>query len=246
MKISLNLNILFALCAVLLSLAGIVSPVKAAFVTDGVISAGEWDSSMIIAQGCKNPSNPETPAIDIYGYADTSRLYLAYDVVSDTTDARAGSGIWDYLYLGVGVVGDTDCLYRVGLKARSENNDPGNVFMDGYWMWWVEMPDDDTHLPVPEAVEASTSFASAHRVTEWSIPMNLIGASQGQSLMIGGGLHSPDGAHIGRMYRYPIGMDWYDQNSWVHLSVLPEAIPEPATIFMLGLGGLALLKKRRP
>jgi hypothetical protein len=131
-----------------------------------------------------------------YGYivslfADQYFLYIGWDFPNDTTDCRRGDGSNDLTSVKFGRNGDAESFMVNGLlhvcTLDPEWNYPDEGELDGYHSRWLmvdrSIPWDPvwglrwTSGPFPRGVQAHTSFASGHRVTEWAVPLHLLGAA---------------------------------------------------------------------
>ena len=90
-------------------------------------------------------------------------------------------------------------------------------------------------IGLPGDLLSSTIYGS--RITEWQLPLSSISPSVGETLYIGGAVDVGDGFS----YTYPVDLDWNTESTFVPITV----IPEPATIGLLGLGALSLLRRKR-
>jgi hypothetical protein len=95
-------------------------------------------------------------------------------------------------------------------------------------------PSDATHL----------YGAAVMRLNSWSLSYNSVNYVWGEALGSMGGLtcSTTNVNSLGNISDYQ--SNWSSRNSVVKLLTNEDSIPEPATIVLLGLGGLSLLRKR--
>ncbi|MDP2692855.1 MAG: hypothetical protein Q8O88_04420, partial [bacterium] len=121
---------------------------------DGVISSGEYDNalSMLIT----NAGGGTVKAKTMGGY-----LYLAADIITDTTDNRTFSGFNDEFGVNLGESPVTDTVF-LGLGSTNANGRTVGT-IDGYFTNFATAGHTLIAL-----------FTSGHRVIEWKIPLTAI------------------------------------------------------------------------
>jgi len=129
-------------------------------------------------------------------FADASYLYLGWDFPDDSTDCRKGEGENDLTSVKFGLSGDEDAFMTDGLlnTCQAHPQYPDKAFLDGYQARWLKVDRDEAwdpywglrwrSVPLPEGINSTTTFASGHRVTEWAVPLRVLGAKPCETISI--------------------------------------------------------------
>lgn len=131
-------------------------------------------------------------------FADQNFLYIGWDFPNDVTDCRRGRGSNDLTSVKFGRSGDAASFMVNGLLHVCELdpawNYPDQGALDGYHARWL-VEDRDAPWdrewglrwvsgPFPRGIQARTDFGSGHRVTEWAVPLSLLGVTPCETIAL--------------------------------------------------------------
>lgn len=211
---------------------------------DGINSVGEWDGATSI------PVAISMGTVSVY--ADTSYMYVLFDL-SDSTDARidypgevgndqiginvnpTDGGSWgfpyDLIFETSALSGGSYLPNDGGHHQLPWNPKLNSGTIDGWASRWFP---NNAQQGLPAGLQSATIYSGGTRITEWQLPLS---SSAGDILLVGGAVDVGDGSS----YAYPIGLVWNTASTFVPITV----VPEPATVALLGLGALSLLRRRK-
>ncbi len=130
-------------------------------------------------------------------------LYLAADIITDTTDNRTFTGFNDEFGVNLGESPTTDTAF-LGLGSTNANGRTVGT-IDGYY----------TNFPTA-GHSLVASFVTGHRVIEWKMPLSVLPSIvNGDTLSVGGATESTDGNSA----VYPIGLLWGNNSTYGQLLV---------------------------
>jgi PEP-CTERM motif len=201
---------------------------QAAVTIDGTIGAGEWaGAATYTIQGGGTA----------YLKADTNFIYGAFDITGWTTAMGSASG---GNLLGFGV-------WKVNLKAAASDGVEFQQATDKA-TWGGDGPSGTMNglasafrinsvlqASIPANLQAMDSFDTGHRVWEVKMPIATMGVKAGDEIYAVGGINYDKKTHW-----YPGNLVWAS-----YAPVVVQAVPEPATMTLLALGGIATLIRRR-
>jgi PEP-CTERM motif len=217
---------------------------QAAVTIDGTLGDGEWTEAAVYDIGT-NPgyTGPSTGvAGKAYLRADQNYLYACLDLTAYTTAANMDHGdlIGISAQIGNGVfkMPDTATAWAQVTEALSGSGrgTPSGTIDGGRTAWYETKA--GLSLSLPTDLLITTSFATGHRVTEIQLPLLGLGALHAGDTIYASGIENFNGG----MHFLPdtLSATW-DSRNYAAITV----VPEPATMSLLALGGIATLIRRR-
>jgi len=233
---------------VLIGAANAVAPTIDGDLSDWIIPPWFTDNSEGPGTGY---NDDPLPIFTGYLAFDTTNLYLAFDVQDTTPNTNR-----DFLYVTIdkplaGVFNDPiDALYWG--STPSTPSFFGEAYLTTDAFPWDRSQRSSTWGTIGGVVTA-INITSTNRYYELMIPLSAIGASLGDTIGLkiqarGGQYTSTTDPQVVNFFPdMPDGITPVRSDTRVEVAgnfAQVTLIPEPATICLLGLGGLALLKKR--
>ena len=202
---------------------------------DGMVLAGEWDSAEVIDLTLVVPINGVEGEVRIMN--DAGSLYILIDAYGDLTlDTNDyASMAFDTDNDGVGTDDHEDQFYLSGTGQT-------HYVYDTAWWAWHCSPFDHDGLYGEAGFGPSPTDARDHRIYEFSIPLSLLGAVQGDTLGFVLRSDSYWGLYDGSMGTHS---DWpMSFPSFPELSVFPDLIlasslPDPPPVTTATVAGTA-------
>jgi len=167
--------------------------------------------------------------------------------IDDSTDARDGENTYGNDQTSVNI-GPTAAIWGnpYDIKFQTSADLPwgstSSGTIDGWNTEWSLGGAQQASLPGD--LQSTTTYNGTTRVSEWVIPLGSLGLSVGDTLILSGSVEMGN-VSGNPTYVWPLGHDFNLNEPYGSTYAEITVVPEPATMCLLGIGGLMLRRRKR-